>query len=351
MAHMARSTLTAVLVAASLALAGCGADGGDLKSAAGSDAASQQDAAAPGAGSGAGGEAAKSRDSGARKGADAPALESSHIIRTARLSVRVEDVGDAVAEARGVAEALGGYVSKEESHSFDHDGMDETELVLRVPSEKYDEAMEDLKGTGDVYHQSAEAEDVTDEVVDVDSRVKSQRAGVQRLRELMDEAENLTDVVALESELSSREAELESLLARQKSLRDRTSLATVTMTLTDDDYFEEGGREEPDPGVMDALAAGWKAFVSTLHWIVMAVGAALPFAVVLAAALWLWLRLRRRRTTPAAALDTTDTTPTAGAGAAPAATTPAATDTTGTGTGTRTDASPADDPTERPDRP
>ncbi|MEU6159181.1 DUF4349 domain-containing protein [Streptomyces sp. NPDC047130] len=326
MAHTARSTLAAVLVAASLALAGCGADGGDLKSAAGSDAASQQEAAAPGAG----GEAAKSQDGGARKGADAPALESTHIIRTARLSVRVEDVGDAVAEARGVAEALGGYVGKEESHSFDHDGMDETELVLRVPSEKYDEAMEDLKGTGDVYHQSAEAEDVTDEVVDVDSRVKSQRAGVQRLRELMDEAESLTDVVALESELSSREAELDSLLARQKSLRDRTSLATVTMTLTDDDYFEEGGREEPDPGVMDALAAGWKAFVSTLHWIVMAVGAALPFAVVLGAALWLWLRLRRRRTTPTAA-------------------TPAATDTTGAAT--RADASPADDPTERPDRP
>ncbi|MGW0606592.1 DUF4349 domain-containing protein [Streptomyces sp. NPDC002640] len=337
---MARRTLTAVLVAASLALAGCGADGGDLKSASGSDAASQQDATSrnEGAAPGAGGEAAKSQDGGARKGADAPALESTHIIRTARLSVRVEDVGDAVAEARGVAEALGGYVGKEESHSFDHDGMDETELVLRVPSEKYDEAMEDLKGTGDVYHQSAEAEDVTDQVVDVDSRVTSQRAGVQRLRELMDEAESLTDVVALESELSSREAELDSLLARQKSLRDRTSLATVTMTLTDDDYFEEGGREEPDPGVMDALAAGWKAFVSTLHWIVMAVGAALPFAVVLGAALWLWLRLRRRR-------GTAPTAPTAGTDAAPAA----ATDPTGATT--RTDASPTNDPTERSDRP
>ncbi|WP_166026969.1 DUF4349 domain-containing protein [Streptomyces chilikensis] len=289
---MARRTLAAMLLAASLALAGCGADDGgsaaDQKSVSADDA----KAAAPegAAGSAADGEAA-GKGGEERSGT---ALETTHIIRTAQLSVRVKDVDDAVAEARRVAVSAGGYVGKEESHSYDYDRTDETEVVLRVPSEKYDGVMEDLKGTGHVYFHSSEAEDVTDEVVDVDSRVKSQRAGVERLRELMDEATELTDVVALEGELASREAELESLLARQASLEDRTSLATVTLTLTDEDHLDEENREDPDPGVLDALKGGWDAFVTTLHWIVLAVGAALPFAVVLAAGLWLWLRSRRR---------------------------------------------------------
>jgi hypothetical protein len=290
---MARRTLAAVLLAASLALAGCGAAGGGDhgvadKAHSGGDA----KAAAPEGAAGSAAEAGAADNGRARR--SSTALETQHIIRTAQLSLRVKDVTAAVAEARGVAEAAGGYVGKEESHAYDYDRMDETEVVLRVPSEKYDEVMKDLKGTGHVYFHSSKAEDVTDEVVDVDSRVKSQRAGVERLRELMDEATKLADIVTLEGELASREAELESLLARQASLEDRTSLATVTLTFTDEDHLDEENREDPDPGVLDALKGGWDAFVTTLHWIVLAVGAVLPFAVVLAFGLWLWLWSRRR---------------------------------------------------------
>ncbi|NYV78844.1 DUF4349 domain-containing protein, partial [Streptomyces sp. UH6] len=279
---MARRTLAAMLLAASLALAGCGAGSSAELSSAADDKSVSRDNAKAAAPEGAAGSAA---DDGAAEKGDpgrtGAALESAHIIRTAQLSVSVKDVDDAVSEARRVAESAGGYVGKEESHSYDYDRTDETEVVLRVPSEKYDAVLKDLKGTGRVYYHSAQAEDVTDEVVDVDSRVKSQRAGVERLRELMDEATKLTDVVALEGELASREAELESLLARQASLEDRTSLATVTLTLTDEDHLDEENREDPDPGILDALQGGWDAFVSTVHWIVLAVGAALPFAVVL----------------------------------------------------------------------
>jgi hypothetical protein len=289
---MARRTLAAVLLAASLALAGCGAAGdGDHGVADKAHSGGDAKAAAPEGAAGSAAEAGAGDNGGARR--SSTALETQHIIRTAQLSLRVKDVTAAVAEARGVAEAAGGYVGKEESHAYDYDRVDETEVVLRVPSEKYDEVMKDLKGTGHVYFHSSKAEDVTDEVVDVDSRVKSQRAGVERLRELMDEATKLADIVTLEGELASREAELESLLARQASLEDRTSLATVTLTFTDEDHLDEENREDPDPGVLDALKGGWDAFVTTLHWIVLAVGAVLPFAVVLAFGLWLWLWSRR----------------------------------------------------------
>ncbi len=84
-----------------------------------------------------------------------------------------------------------------------------------MPVERYEEVLDELEGAGELLERSAKAEDVTDQVVDVDSRVKSRRASVVRVRELMDKATKLSDVVTLEGELSTRQAELEALLARQ----------------------------------------------------------------------------------------------------------------------------------------
>ena len=75
----------------------------------------------------------------------------------------------------------------------------------------------------------------------MESRIKTQRASVARIRELMDQATKLSDVVTLEGELSSRQADLESLLAQQTSLKDRTSLATITLSLSET-AGEEGRR-------------------------------------------------------------------------------------------------------------
>ncbi len=67
----------------------------------------------------------------------------------------------------------------------------------------------------------------------MESRIATQRASVERVRKLMEEARQLSDVVTLEGELSRRQAELESLLARQAALKDSTSLATITLELSE----------------------------------------------------------------------------------------------------------------------
>lgn len=129
----------------------------------------------------------------------------------------------------------------------------------------------------------------------------------------MDQATKLSDVVTLEGELSTRQADLEALLARQASLKDRTSLATITLSLSEKPVVK--ATEDDDPGVLDALAGGWGAFVSMLRWIVVALAAVLPFAAVLALILLVWLRWVRprlpRRPAPAGASSTLGPLPTA----------------------------------------
>ncbi|MGK9461820.1 DUF4349 domain-containing protein [Streptomyces sp. G6] len=291
--------LAAALLAASLALTGCSAGGDDSS---GSGAGSAAKEAAPSRASdrqgAAGGDTAE--------GTKPPKATANHVIRTASLTVQVEDVPKALDEARATTENAGGYVG-EETTRRDGDGRERTRVVLRVPVGSYQDVLDDLEGTGKLLNRSAKAEDVTDQVVDVESRIKSQRASVIRVRELMDRATKLSDVVTLEGELSSRQAELEALLAQQASLKDRTSLATVTLSLSETPV--ERAEEDDDPGFTDALAGGWDAFVTMLRWLAVAVGAVLPFAVVAAVLVLVWLRVVRprlpRRTAPVPAAPTT----------------------------------------------
>ncbi|MFI1047839.1 DUF4349 domain-containing protein [Streptomyces griseoruber] len=296
--------LAGVLLAAALALTGCSGasdSGGDSSSLADKAAAGEVDRSDAKAGAGASGSQASS----------APKLTANRIIRTASLSVRVKDVPKALDEARTTTETAGGYVG-DETTNRDGDGTERTRVVLRVPVERYDEVLAALQGTGELLERTAKAQDVTDQVVDVDSRIKSQRASVARVRELMDRATKLSDVVTLEGELSSREADLEALLAQQASLKDRTSLATITLSLSEKPAPKAA--EDDDPGFLDALAGGWDAFVSMLRWIAVVFGAVLPFLVVAALLLLAWLRLPRRRTagTETEAGPTTGTGPTGG---------------------------------------
>ncbi|RPE39590.1 uncharacterized protein DUF4349 [Streptomyces sp. Ag109_O5-1] len=291
MRHPVRPALAGVLLAAALVLTGCGKAGSSSGGSASDAKADVHGTAQEAAGS------AGAKDSGG-KGTDkaTPDLTVSRIIRTASLTVQVKDVPKALDEARTTAENAGGYVG-DETTTRDSQGHERTRVVLRVPTEKYDEVLTDLQGAGKLLDRTSKAQDVTDQVVDVDSRIKSQRASVDRVRELMDRATKLGDVVTLEGELSSREADLEALLAQQASLKDRTSLATITLSLTQTPVKKAAAKDD-SPGFVDALSGGWHVFVTMLRWVALALGAALPFAALAALLALVWWRLvRRRRTT------------------------------------------------------
>ncbi|WP_369029519.1 MULTISPECIES: DUF4349 domain-containing protein [Streptomyces] len=300
--------LAGILLAAGLTLTGCSGGLGDGDSSS-SDAGGE--AAQPASGALEDQAEADSKPGSAKDGAaqasTAPQpAAGAHIIRTVSVSVQVKNVPKALAKVRTTAQNAGGYVGSETTtlnEEEGEEGSESTEIVLRVPVGEYEEVLADLEGTGKLLHREAEARDVTEQVVDVESRITTQRASVNRIRELMDQATKLADVVTLESELSRRQADLESLLARQTSLKDRTTLATINLSLSETPAKESD--EDEDPGFLDALSGGWDAFVTMLRWIVVAIAAVLPFAAVAALLLFVWLRLTRTRRQGSAPATTT----------------------------------------------
>ncbi|TXS57378.1 DUF4349 domain-containing protein [Streptomyces sp. t39] len=286
----ARRTFAVLFVTASLALAGCGAGSGDSGESKPAYAEKAKGAAGPdSAADGAATEA--DAKAGPEETAGTSAPDAAHIIRTASLSVEVKDATAALADARAAAEKAGGRVENETTERADGTHVT-SRVVLRVPQEAYGSVLSELAGAGRLLSRQADAKDVTDQVVDVESRIATQRASVARVRELMERATRLSDVVTLEGELSSRQAELESLLAKQASLKDRTELATITLVLTEPER-EEKEKDDGAPGFLDALGGGWDALVATVRWIAVVLGAVAPFAAVGAALYVLWRLLIR----------------------------------------------------------
>ncbi len=142
----------------------------------------------------------------------------------------------------------------------------------------------------------------------MDSRVDSARASVERIRSLLGEATTIGEVVRIESELSRRESDLESLLAQQRSLANQTELATLSVTVLAPNAVEPP--PEDTTGFLPGLQRGWDALVGVVVVALTTIGVLLPFLVVGAlvlgpiAAAW-----RRRRTGAAPATVETDAAP------------------------------------------
>ena len=205
------------------------------------------------------------------------------------LVIETDDVARAAARAAALAETSGGFVANEST-----EGTDNATLTLRVPNARHTTVVRDLEELGEVEHRSRTAEDVTAKVVDVEARVASQRRSIVRIRELLDQAGDLSDVVRIEAELANREANLDSLLSRQEQLSSLTTLATVTVTFYKTDRAPEGGPSAV--GFMSGLRGGWDAFVATIRVVGAVAGALLPFAAAAAlVGIPGWLLWRRRR--------------------------------------------------------
>ena len=225
----------------------------------------------------------------------APAPGDRQIARTASVSLVVTDVESTAGKLRQLAESVGGLVTWE-SISLPAPGgrgsQSYSEVVISVPADRLDEVLGLVGTLGEVRDRSVESVDVTDAVLDVDARVKTLRESIARLQELMSRAGSVTEIAAVEAELSQRQADLESMLAQQKNLQNRVAMAPITVGLYPPDLADQAGRS----GFLGGLTAGWSALVTTGEVALTAVGYLLPWLVLLAVigAPLIWWRRRRR---------------------------------------------------------
>lgn len=231
---------------------------------------------------------------GSAAGLDVPAVGPS-VIKTADLEVEVGRGGfsDAMADATAVAARYQGFVVSSATRGEE---ARRGSIVLRVPADRFEDALNDLRRIGEVQGQRVSGEDVGQEFVDLEARLRNLEAQESVMLRLFDEAASVTDTIRIQNELSGIQLQVEEIEGRLRYLRDQTSLGTISVALA-----EEGVAA---PGAFDrAWERAVDGFLSVFASLMIGLGYVLPFAVIGLAGLVVYRRVRPRPTGASGSVD------------------------------------------------
>ncbi len=240
------------------------------------------------------------------------------IIRDANLTLELDDPATAARRIAAIAEESGGFVTSNEARRIgDEDDAPQSNLVrvnivIRVPAERFNQILDRIRELGArVTAEKVTGQDVTEEYVDLEARIRAKQALEAQFLEIMRSARTVTDALAVQRQLGDVRTEIEQLEGRRRYLENRTTLSTITVTL-----------EPPAPLVATrpgtffgdlarAFGGGLDAAATVILVLVRVIIALIPFALLVVlpiVMLWRFFNRRARRRA-AAANYSTDATP------------------------------------------
>ncbi|MFF2387534.1 DUF4349 domain-containing protein [Agromyces sp. NPDC058104] len=205
------------------------------------------------------------------------ATATQSVVTTGRMSITVDDPLAAAEDAAELTGDAGGRVESRSEQPGSGSVSPRAELVLRVPADELDAVVDELREFGDVNGVTMNESDVTAERKDLDARIEALGASVDRLEQLLAEAVSISDLIAIESELTTRQAELDSLTQQRDWLADQVDYSTLKVELI---TVETAPDTAPDD-FWSGLAAGWTALVGFASALGVAIGVLLPWIAVL----------------------------------------------------------------------
>lgn len=216
------------------------------------------------------------------------------IIRTGYLSLSVDSPADTADQITEVVEAAGGRIASRSDYTPVDYGQPSSYLEARIPYEVLDATVASLQELGDVQEVSLNTVDVSLQKVDLDARIQVLEAAITRLNELLAEAATTSDLISVESALSERQAELDSLQSQRDYLSDQTLFATLSISLITP---ENATPADPD-GFLDGIIRGWESILAFFAGAIVWAGIAVPWLGLLGLVILLGIvvrRIRRRR--------------------------------------------------------
>jgi hypothetical protein len=216
------------------------------------------------------------------------------VIRNGAVSIRTTDPQRARDRVDRLLTRLHGSLDDEQSVYDPSGSIRETHLVLRVPVGSFAGAMKDLEQLGTVVHSSSTGKDVTTEVIDVQQRLRTLRISLRDLNSFQRHAATIEELLRFESAITERRGEYQSLKAQRDSLVDEASMSTITLDVSVPPTHVVAVSHDRT-GFLTGLRHGWAAFTGMVMVGLTALGAVLPFAVLLAVLglpLWWWSRRR-----------------------------------------------------------
>jgi hypothetical protein len=239
--------------------------------------AQSQDSIAPAPGAVDGGIASKELNLGAAPlASDAIATADRSVIKTGSLSFETSEISTVKSKLTSLAASQQGLIENWSQESNNEGEIWSISATLRVPADKLEATIEQVSEFGKVLSTNVSNSDVTTQVLDIDARVAALQTSVDRLEKLMADAKTTADLLAAETALAQRQAELDSLLQQQKYLKDSVDMSTLYVSA-----FAEGrGPIAAPTSFIDGIEQGWKALTAFFAGSIVAIGIATPWLLI-----------------------------------------------------------------------
>ena len=214
--------------------------------------------------------------------AAAHSTDHAKIIYTANLSLESKDYDAARAALDAALAEAGGYLESSSEYSDAGDSRS-VSLTYRVPQQNYENFLAAVAEAGNVTYKNQQADDVTAQYMDVETRLENLKNQRTRLQQLQQQADNLSDLLEIESSLTDVQSQIESWQSQMDWYNDQVEECTVYVSLSEVSTYSP-----PSEGFgsrfVSALSAGWQNFVGGLQQVIVALAGAWPVVVIAAAA-------------------------------------------------------------------
>jgi Domain of unknown function (DUF4349) len=208
------------------------------------------------------------------------------LIKTGNLTMQVDNVKQSRKQIGDIANKFKAYISDERLE--DYGDRLNTSLTIRVPSISYDTLILLIEQVGEkTDSKSVNVQDVTEEYIDVEARLKTKKELEARYREILKQANTVTDILSVESNLNSVRAEIESMEGRLKYLMSQISFSTLNLNFYQKISADYGFGDK----FADGLGNGWTNFLGFF----IGLANIWPFLILIGSVVWLFIRWKRRR--------------------------------------------------------
>jgi len=214
-----------------------------------------------------------------------------HVIQTAEVKMETENYDYVISVLRGLAPTVDGYIQSESSSSRDWRVFS---IVLRVPAREFYGVLQNVESLGNVLALNQQAQDVTDSFYDMIGSLEVRRIEEDRLLALIDQAQNINEILALEQRLSSVRLNIEMYLSQLNDMAGQIAYSTIIVTVMDI-YEEEIIIISPTLGSRigiafgDSISGTVAAFQTS---VIFLAGAIIPIMVVIAIGIGVYIIVR-----------------------------------------------------------
>jgi len=222
----------------------------------------------------------------------APAVTERKIIRNADLDLEADAPDDAQAKITTIAESKGGFVieSNQSSSDVKTTTRDIVTMTIRVPAEKFNEALDEIRKTASrTIAETVKGQDVTEEFIDIEARLKSQKALEAQFLEIMKRSNSVAEALSIQGEIAEVRGEIEKVEGRKQFLQNQSSLSTIEIKIQSPAAFAANSSGFLYQ-IRQSFGRGFDAALGFILILVTTVVALLPFLVFIVLPIYLVIR-------------------------------------------------------------